>query len=132
MVDLVLPSHVAAEQETIAEEKLAQQLPKPTGYKILIGLPKIEEKYDSGIIKADKTIHDDTIATVVGFIIDLGPDAYQDKTKFPSGPWCKKGDFVLVRTYSGTRFKIHGVEFRLLNDDGIDAVVPDPRGFSRV
>jgi co-chaperonin GroES (HSP10) len=113
------------------EEKLAQQLPTPTGYKILIGLPKIEDKYDSGILKADNVIRDDTVATVVGFVLDLGPDAYQDKAKFPNGPYCKKGDFVLLRTYSGTRFKIHGVEFRLINDDTVDAVVSDPRGFSR-
>ena len=146
MVDLVLPDHMVAEKEAIKakahdaiegdseaekDAKLAQQLPEPTGYKILIGLPKIEEKYDSGILKADNVIRDDTVATVVGFVIKLGPDAYQDKAKFPNGPYCKKGDFVLLRTYSGTRFKIHGVEFRLINDDTVDAVVPDPRGFSR-
>lgn len=131
MVDLVLPGHVAAEKDALEEEKLAQQLPTPVGYKLLIGLPKIEEKYDSGILKADKTIQDDTTATVVGFVISMGPDAYQDKNKFPTGPLCKKGDFILLRTYSGTRFKLHGVEMRLINDDTVDAVISDPRGFTR-
>jgi co-chaperonin GroES (HSP10) len=61
----------------------------------------------------------------------VGADAYADKAKFPTGPWCKEGDFVLVRTYTGTRFKIFGKEFRLINDDQVDAVVQDPRGLSR-
>jgi co-chaperonin GroES (HSP10) len=70
-------------------------------------------------------------ATTVLFVVAVGPEAYKDTAKFPSGPWCKQGDFVLVRTYSGTRFKIYGKEFRLLNDDQIDAVVDDPRGITR-
>jgi len=147
MSDLILPGHVQAEKDAAkeaardavpgdtAEEKdakLASQLPKPCGYKILVGLPKIEEKYDSGILKADVIMRQDEIATVVGFVIEMGPDCYKDTAKFPDGPYCKKGDFVLMRSYSGTRFKLHGVEFRLINDDAIEAVVLDPRGFSRV
>jgi len=69
--------------------------------------------------------------TTVLFVLAVGPDAYADKSRFPSGPWCKKGDFVLVRTYSGTRFKVFGKEFRVINDDMVDAVVADPRGISR-
>jgi co-chaperonin GroES (HSP10) len=65
------------------------------------------------------------------FVLKVGPDAYKDQTKFPAGAWCKEGDFVLVRTYSGTRFKIFGKEFRLINDDQVDAVVQDPRGLTR-
>lgn len=70
-------------------------------------------------------------ATTVLFVLKVGPDAYQDKLKFPTGPWCKAGDFILVRTYSGTRVKIFGKEFRIINDDMVDAVVEDPRGISR-
>jgi len=63
--------------------------------------------------------------------LKVGPEAYTDKTRYPSGPWCKPGDFILTRTYSGTRFKIFGKEFRLINEDQVDAVVQDPRGISR-
>lgn len=144
MSELILPDHLAEEQKDKArevisgdtkeekDEKLATQLPVPCGYKILVGLPKIEEKYDSGIIKADSIVRNDEIATVVGFVLKMGPDCYKDPVKFPSGPLCKEGDFILMRAYSGTRFKLHGVEFRLLNDDAVEAVTQDPRGFSRI
>ncbi len=144
MSELILPDHLAEEQKSIARDavsgdtqeekdaKLATQLPVPCGYKMLVGLPKIEEKYDSGILKADSIVRNDEIATVVGFVLKLGPDCYKDMAKFPSGPLCKEGDFILMRAYSGTRFKLHGVEFRLLNDDAVEAVTQDPRGFSRV
>ena len=142
MSDLVLPDYLAEEKEAreekpesdkkAMEEQLAKQLPAPQGFKILIGLPKIEAKYESGILKADAIIRQDEVATVVGFIIKMGPDCYKDTARFPSGPYCKEGDFVLMRAYAGTRFKLHDVEFRLVNDDSIEAVVFDPRGFSRV
>jgi len=125
-------SQVEGDSETEKDAKLATQLPTPCGYKILVGLPKIEEKYESGILKADAIIRQDEIATVVGFIIKMGPDCYKDTSRFPTGPYCKEGDFVLLRAYAGTRFKLHGVEFRLVNDDSVEGVVLDPRGFSRV
>lgn len=109
----------------------AAQLPKPTGYHILCAIPEVEKEYESGIAKADITLHHEEILTTVLFVVDLGPDAYKDPTKFPSGPWCKKGDFVLVRPHSGSRLVIHGREFRLINDDTIEAVVDDPRGIKR-
>jgi len=148
MSNLVLPDHLAEEQQrhkkailgkTIdaetdeeLEAKAATQLPIPQGYKILVGLPKIEEKYESGILKADNIIRNDEIATVVGFVLKMGPLCYKDETRFPTGPWCKEGDFILMRAYSGTRFCLHKVEFRLINDDAVEAVVLDPRGYSRV
>lgn len=144
MSELILPDHLADQSKEVARDavpgdtteekdaKLATQLPQPCGYKILVGLPKIEAKYTSGLIKADAVVRNDEIATVVGFIIKMGPDCYKDQTKFPDGPYCKEGDFVLMRAYSGTRFKLHDVEFRLVNDDSIEAVVDDPRGFSRI
>ena len=109
----------------------ARQLPEPSGYKILCALPEVEDKYESGILKADATVKVEEHSTVVLFVIKLGPQAYADMDKFPSGPWCRQGDFVIARAYSGTRFKIHGREFRLINDDQVEAVVQDPRGITR-
>ena len=118
--------------EDAPEEDKAKQLPVPTGYHILIGLPEISETTDGGIIKAQSTISIEETASVVGFVISMGPDCYQDKKRFPNGPWCKEGDFVIMRAYSGTRISIHGKEFRLINADTVEAVVDDPRGISRV
>lgn len=113
-----------------AEEK-ATQLPKPSGYHILVALPDAEEKYESGLIKADQTRHYEEVLATVFFVVELGPDCYKDEKRFPTGPWCKKGDFVLARPNSGTRLKIHGREFRIINDDTVEGVVDDPRGISR-
>lgn len=113
-----------------AEEK-ARQLPTPSGYRILCAIPEVEEEYESGILKSDQTInYEEKLATVL-FVVDLGPDCYQDKTRFPNGPWCKRGDFVIVRPNAGTRLLIHGREFRLINDDSVESVVLDPRGIKR-
>ena len=71
-------------------------------------------------------------ASIVGFVIKMGPDAYSDKDRFPNGPYCQEQDFVIFRSYSGTRFKIHGKEFRLINDDSVEAVIQDPRGLEKV
>ena len=114
------------------EAEVASQLPVPTGYHILIGLPEIEEKTEGGILKAKSTLVIEEVASIVGFVIAMGPDCYKDEKRFPTGPWCKEGDFVLMRSYSGTRIKIHGKEFRLINDDTPEAVVQDPRGIKRV
>jgi len=119
----------AAENEEM--ERKAKQLPDPQGYRILCAIPEIENKYDSGIIKADITRQHEEILTTVLFVIKLGPDAYKDAGKFPTGPWCKEGDFVIVRSNSGTRLDIHGKEFRIINDDTVEAVVEDPRGIRR-
>lgn len=113
-----------------AEEK-AKQLPEPSGYRILVAIPEIEEKYESGLIKADSTMHYEEVLSTVFFVVKLGPDCYKDEKRFPNGPWCKQGDFILARPNSGTRLKIHGREFRLINDDSVEAVVDDPRGISR-
>ena len=119
------------ETTAMTDEEFEQQLPKPVGYRLLIALPKIEETFDSGIIKAEKTIHEEHILSVVGAVIDMGEQAYADKERFPTGPWCKVGDYVLFRANSGTRIKVNGQEFRLLNDDSIEAVVADPRSVTR-
>ena len=112
-------------------EKKAKQIPEPSGFHILCMVPEVEETFDSGIIKADTTLFAEERLTTVLFVMKFGPDAYKDLTKFPTGPWCKEGDFVLVRPHSGSRLKIHGREFRIINDDTVEAVVEDPRGISR-
>jgi co-chaperonin GroES (HSP10) len=94
-------------------------------------VPQIEEKYESGILKAESAVRTEELTTVVLYVAKIGPDAYKDATRFPSGPWCKEGDFVLVRAYAGTRLKIHGTEWRIINDDTVEGVVQDPRGISR-
>jgi len=116
-----------------AEEK-AKQLRKPSGYKILCAIPEAEKEFEDsevGLIKSDITMRNEEVLTTVLFVVDLGPDCYVDKAKFPTGPWCKKGDFVLVRPNSGTRLIIHGREFRIINDDTVEGVVEDPRGIKR-
>jgi co-chaperonin GroES (HSP10) len=113
------------------EEQKATQLPKPAGYKILCAIPEQEKEYESGLIKADETIRHDELLTTVLFVVELGPDCYADKTKFPSGPWCKKGDFILTRPNAGTRLVIHGREFRMIYDDNVEGTVEDPRGIKR-
>lgn len=112
-------------------EEKATQLPKPSGYRILCAIPEAEKEFDSGIVKADITIQHDEILTTVLFVVDLGPDCYKDESRYPNGAWCKKGDFVLVRPNAGTRLVIHGREFRIINDDSVEAVVDDPRGIKR-
>jgi len=113
-----------------ADEK-AKQLPDPVRFQILTVLPEIDEEYESGLIKSGTTIHYEEVLSPVLFVVKLGPDAYKDATRFPSGPSCKVGDFVIVRPNTGTRLKIHGKEFRIINDDSVEAVVQDPRGISR-
>jgi chaperonin GroES len=109
----------------------ATQLPQPAGFKLLIALPELEEKTDSGIYLPEQVREKESLATVVGFVLKMGSLAYKDPAKFPDGAWCKEGDWVLFRAYSGTRIKIHGREFRIINDDTVEGVVEDPRGIAR-
>jgi co-chaperonin GroES (HSP10) len=123
----------APEPEATAEEK-ATQLPTPQGWRILCAVPEVDQKIAGtslDLVRDTASLRQEEHATTVLFVMKMGADAYADKTKFPTGPWCKEGDFVLVRTYTGTRFKIFGKEFRLINDDQVDAVVQDPRGLTR-
>jgi len=113
-------------------EEKGKQLPKPMGYRILCAIPEAEQEFeDSNIIKADETMRNEETLTTVLFVVELGPDCYKDTAKFPNGPWCKQGDFILIRPYSGSRLVIHGREFRIINDDTVEAVVDDPRGIKR-
>ena len=112
-------------------EDKARQVPDPVTYHLLCMVPQAEEESDSGLLKAGQTMHHEELLSPVLFVAKMGPDAYKDEKRFPSGPSCKVGDFVLVRPNSGTRLKIHGTEWRIINDDSVEAVVQDPRGVKR-
>lgn len=141
---IIVPEHLARELargsqiqedkeffETPIEQR-AKQMPVPTGFKLLCAIPEAPDEFEgSQIVKADVVKRNEEIGTVVLFVVAMGPDAYQDKDKFPTGPWCKQGDFIITRTYAGTRIKVRGQEFRIINDDMVEAVVADPRGISR-
>ena len=129
-LDLTQAVDLSALMDKSQEEK-ARQLPQPSGYRLLCAIPEQEKEYESGLLKADQTLHYEEVLTTVLFVVDMGPDCYKDATRFPTGPWCKKGDFVLVRPNAGTRLVIHGREFRIINDDSVEGVVQDPRGIKR-
>ena len=125
------PEIVGSYKMEATNEDKATQLPQPSGYRILCAIPEVEETYESGLVKADATInYEEKLATVL-FVVDLGPDCYKDPVKFPTGAWCKKGDFIITRPNAGTRLLIHGREFRVINDDTVECVVEDPRGIKR-
>jgi co-chaperonin GroES (HSP10) len=142
MSDLILPRGIKfpkqlqpAEKpdENATDEEKATQLPDPAGYKLLCIVPDVSENYEgSSLVKPSDYMRREEQTTTTLFVVKVGPDAYKDATKFPNGPWCKAGDFVMVRTYTGTRFKMYGKEMRLINDDQIEGVVQDPRGISNV
>jgi co-chaperonin GroES (HSP10) len=118
---------------TDAEQK-AKQLPEPKTFQLLCVVPEAMEEYaesESGILKSAQVMHYEEVLTPVLFVVKMGPDAFQDKTRFPSGPSCRTGDFIVCRPNSGTRLKIHGREFRLISDTSVEATVEDPRGISR-
>ena len=129
-VDLNKALDLSALVDKSKEEKAAQ-LPRPSGYRILCAIPEAEKEYESGLLKADLTLHHEEVLTTVLFVVDIGPDCYKDTARFPNGAWCKKGDFILVRPNAGTRLVIHDREFRIINDDSVEAVVDDPRGIKR-
>jgi chaperonin GroES len=117
--------------EKTVEESTARKIPEPSGYKLLIKPLEVKEKTESGIYMPDSLKNAEQTASVIGFVVKVGRDAYKDPEKFPNGPYCKEGDFVIFRSYSGTRFKVDKQEFRLINDDTVEAVVDDPRGYTR-
>jgi co-chaperonin GroES (HSP10) len=116
----------------LTEEEFEAQLPKPVGYRVLVALPSVEETFDgSDLIKATTTKHHEYIMSIIGLVVDIGDQCYADKERFPTGPWCKTGDYVMFRANTGTRFTVNGLEYRLMNDDSIEAVVADPRGIQK-
>jgi co-chaperonin GroES (HSP10) len=125
------PQVVGSVNFAATNEEKATQLPEPTGYRILCAIPEVEKEYESGILKSDSTMHHEEVLSTVFFVVKMGPDCYKDPSRFPTGPWCNVGDFILARPNSGTRLKIHGREFRIINDDSVEGIVQDPRGISR-
>ena len=116
----------------VEELELEAQLPRPVGYRVLIAMPEIEETFaDTKVLKTTTIIHQEHIMSIIGLVLDMGSQAYSDVERFGDTPWCKVGDYVMFRANTGTRFKVGGVEYRLMNDDSIEAVVNDPRGVSR-
>jgi len=142
MSDLILPPGISFPEqiqpaempaEDATNEEKANQLPEPVGYKLLCVVPDVSETIDgTNLVKASDAMRREEQTTTVLFVVKVGPDAYKDTTKFPGGPWCKAGDFVMTRTYTGTRFKMYGKEMRLINDDQVEGVVQDPRGITHV
>jgi co-chaperonin GroES (HSP10) len=134
---ILLPEQIQSVDAPEADadnETKATTLPTPAGYKLLCIVPEVDEKIAGtslDLVRDAATMRVEEHATTVLFVLRVGPDAYKDTAKFPTGAWCKEGDFVLVRTYTGTRFKIFGKEFRVLNDDQVECVVQDPRGLTR-
>tara|TARA_R110000787_G_C13375980_1_gene441350 strand:+ start:218 stop:607 length:390 start_codon:yes stop_codon:yes gene_type:complete len=113
------------------EQELEAALPTPVGYRVLVALPEVEETFgESRIVKSSKEQHLDHILSTIGLVVDMGTEAYSDKERF-AAPWCKEGDYVMFRANTGTRFKVGNTEFRLMNDDSIEAVVADPRAVAR-
>ena len=123
---------IMIEAVKITDEELEVQLPTPVGYRVLVALPEIEETFENTkVLKTNTEMHNEHIMSILGLVIDMGSQAYSDQERFGDTPWCKIGDFVMFRANTGTRFKISGKEYRLMNDDSIEAIVADPRGVTR-
>ncbi len=124
---------MAAVPIPVDEEKQEALIPKPVGYHVLVAMPEVADTFGSSdLLKTTQTIHHESILSMIGLVLDMGEQAYADKDRFPTGPWCKVGDYILMRMNSGTRFKVGAQEYRLVNDDSIEAVVEDPSGITRV
>ena len=132
MTQLEKKRKVKINEAEVAQAALEAAIPRPTGYHILIALPNVEETFgESMLLKADKTVREEYILSTIGLVLDMGDQAYNDKDRFSAGPWCKPWDYVMFRANTGTRFKIGTQEYRIMNDDSIQAVVPNPRAISR-
>jgi len=116
----------------LEKRRKASQLPEPCGWKLLVALQAQEEKTEGGVYVPDEWRAREETATTVAMVLRMGPDAFADKTRFPNGAYCKEGDWIIMRAYSGTSVEIHGQHFRLINDDCVEATTKDPRGVKRV
>ena len=125
-------SEQAIDQTVLTDKEIDAQLPKPVGYRVLVALPQQKDTYEgSNILKTDTAKRLDHIMSIMGLVMDMGDQAYADKERFPTGAWCKQGDYVMFRANTGTRFTVNGLEYRLMNDDSIEAVIADPTGIKR-
>ena len=127
MSKLIVPKHVWDGKAVEKQKKEIEKVPNPTGYRIVLFPLKLDSKTKSGIILTDETVAESQITTNIRKVLKVGPDAYKDKDKFPTGPWWKTDDWVLITRYAGSRIRIDGGELRIINDDEILAVIDDPR-----
>jgi len=131
MSSLILPEGlkkaVNKKKKEENEKPAMERVPQATGWRMVILPYKGVEKTKGGLLLTDKAIEEQQRTTNVGLILSMGSDAYADKNKFPNGPWCKKGDWVVFAKYAGSRVKIEGGEIRILNDDEILAKLKDPK-----
>ena len=102
------------------------ELPKPTGWRLLVLPFKMKEKTKGGVILAENTLERQQVASQVGLVMAMGPQCYKDTETYPEGPWCKEKDWVMFARYAGSRIKIDGGEMRLLNDDEVLATIDSP------
>ena len=119
-----------AEPKYALEEKYKEQsekLPKPTGWRIIVLPFKMDEKTQGGVLITESALERQQVASQCGLVLAMGPQCYQDKERYPTGPWCKVNDWVVFARYAGSRIQIEGGEIRLLNDDEILATVKDPK-----
>ena len=127
MSKLILPKHVWDGKAVEKQKKEIEKVPTPVGWRIVLFPLKLDSKTKSGLYLTDDTVEQSQVSTNICKVLKVGPEAYKDKEKFPSGPWCKEGDWVLITRYAGSRIRIDGGELRIINDDEILAVVDDPR-----
>ena len=107
-------------------ESIQDQLPTPSGWRLLVLPFTPKDKTKGGIIVAQETLDRLRIAVNCGYVLKIGPEAYKDKDKFPSGAWCKEKDWVIFARYAGSRLPIEGGEVRILNDDEVLGTIKDP------
>ena len=124
---LIVPQHIWDGKAVEKQKKEMEKVPNPTGYRITLFPLKLDSKTKSGIHLTDETVQESQLTTNICKVLKVGPDAYKDKEKFPTGPWCKVDDWVLITRYAGSRIRIDGGELRIINDDEILAVIDDPR-----
>ena len=127
MSKLIVPKHIWDGKAVEKQKKELEKVPNPSGYRITLFPLKLDNKTKSGIHLTDETVQESQLTTNICKVLKVGPDAYKDKEKFPTGPWCKVDDWVLITRYAGSRIKIDGGELRIINDDEILAVIDDPR-----
>ena len=124
---IIMPKHIWDGKAVEKQKKELEKVPNPTGYRIVLFPLKLDSKTKSGIILTDDTVTESQLTTNICKVLKVGSDAYKDKDKFPTGPWCKEDDWVLITRYAGSRIRIDGGELRIINDDEILAVIDDPR-----
>ena len=124
---LIVPKHVWDGAQAEKKKDELEKVPQPSGWRIVLFPLKLQGKTKGGVLLTDDTVTESQVTTNICKVLKMGPECYKDKEKFPSGPWCKEGDWVLITRYAGSRIRIDGGELRIINDDEILAVVDDPR-----